>query len=128
MNYVIDTHILIWYFIGSERLPEKAKRIIDDCLNGGGLLLISTISLSEALDISDKKKIRFDFRAMLKIIQNEPAFQIVDYSLPIFIETMKLKKIREIHDRIIAATARLFGASILTKDKLIIESGEIKYY
>jgi PIN domain nuclease of toxin-antitoxin system len=128
MNYVIDTHILIWYFICSKRLPEKAKIIIDDCINGRGFLLISTISLSEALDLSEKRKIDFDFRSMFRLIQNESVFQIVDYLLPVFNETMRLKKIKEIHDRIIAATAKLFNAAILTKDKIIISSGEIKYY
>lgn len=30
MKYLLDTHIVLWYLIGDERLPQKAKELIDD--------------------------------------------------------------------------------------------------
>jgi len=54
MRYVLDTHILIWYFIGSKRLKPRAREVIDRCLNEGGQLLVPTIVLAEALDIAEK--------------------------------------------------------------------------
>lgn len=30
MKYLLDTHIVLWYLIGNERLPQKAKELIDD--------------------------------------------------------------------------------------------------
>jgi len=30
MQFLIDTHILIWYLDGSNKLPEKIKEIIND--------------------------------------------------------------------------------------------------
>ena len=30
MKYLIDTHIVLWYLIGDERLPQKARNLIDD--------------------------------------------------------------------------------------------------
>lgn len=110
MNFVIDTHILIWYFIGSRRLKKSAKETIDKCLIQGGILFVPTIVLSECLDIYEKRKVEYDFEGMLRLIRREPAFEIVGFSQEIFDETLKVKDIKEIHDRIIVATARfLFG-------------------
>ncbi len=41
--YVLDTHVLIWYFIGSKRLTLRLKDRIDEVRNQGGRLLIPTI-------------------------------------------------------------------------------------
>jgi len=123
--YVLDTHILIWYFTGSKRLSKKFKDKIDNIRELEGRLLIPTIVLSEALDVSEKAKVKLEFNKMFQIIQNEPEFEIVGFSAEIFEETMRIKSIKEIHDRIIVATARFYSAGIITKDKIIQESDEI---
>lgn len=124
--YVVDTHVLIWYFIGSKRLLSSIKGQLDKIRLQGGTLLIPTIVLAEAFDLSEKKRVQFDFYKMYKIIKNEPEFEIVGFGPEIFEETIKIKKISEIHDRIIVATAKFFKAGIFTKDKIIRDSGEIK--
>lgn len=63
--YVVDTHVLIWYFIGSKRLDQKLKNRIDEVRNQGGCLLVPTIVLAEALDIAEKGRVKFDFTATL---------------------------------------------------------------
>jgi PIN domain nuclease of toxin-antitoxin system len=124
--YVLDTHILIWYFIGSKRLPDQAKQIIDDCLAGKGVLLIPTIVLSESLDIAEKGRVAFEFSSMYQLIQTEPVFMIIGFSQDIFDETLTISEVQEIHDRIIVATARLYSAHVLTKDQIIKNSGEVE--
>lgn len=61
MIYVLDTHILIWYFIGSARLHKSFKEKIDGVRNQEGKLLIPTIVLAEALNIAEKGKVKFNF-------------------------------------------------------------------
>jgi predicted nucleic acid-binding protein len=41
--YVVDTHVLIWYFTGSNRLNREIKNRIDEVRLQGGRLLIPTI-------------------------------------------------------------------------------------
>lgn len=125
MDYVVDTHALIWYFIGSKKLTRSARQAMEGCRRRGGRLLIPTIVLAEALDIAEKQRVPFDFAQMYKLIQEEPGFEIVGFSPEIFSEVMKIKKIKEIHDRVIVATARFYGAGIITKDKIIRESNEV---
>ncbi len=122
--YVLDTHILIWYFIGSRRLPQTTRLLIDETRQKGGRLLVPSIVLAEALDIAEKGRVRFDFGAMFQLIQNDPVFEIVGFGEEIFKETMDLKVVKEIHDRIIVATAHFYGAGILTKDRIIRTSEE----
>jgi len=58
--YVLDTHVVIWYFIGSRRLRSGLKDKIDETRNSNGRLLVPTIVLVEALNVAEKGRIKFD--------------------------------------------------------------------
>ena len=126
MLCVVDTHVLVWYFIGSKRLHKKLKEKIDAILSRGGRLLVPTIVLAEALDISEKKRVDLDFAEMYRLIKEEAGFEIVGFGSEIFDVTLRLKGVKEIHDRIIVATAKFYQVGILTKDKIINDSGEVE--
>lgn len=123
--YVVDTHVLIWYFTGSKRLKLALREKIDEIRNRNGRLLVSTIVLAEALDIAEKGRVEFDFAEMQRVIQEEQEFEIVSFSPEIFNAVVQVRNIPELHDRILVATARFYGAGILTKDREILESGEV---
>jgi len=124
MIYVLDTHILIWYFIGSKRLKTKLKEKIDEARKRGDRLLVPTIVLAEALSIAERGKVEFDFQRMYHLIKDEAEFEIVNFTSEILEEAMQIK-IPEIHDRIIVATAKFYKAGILTRDRIILESEEL---
>ena len=42
-------------------------------------------------------------------------FEIIPFTLEIFDETVRIKSIKEIHDRVISATARFYDTEIITK-------------
>ncbi|MCK4734320.1 MAG: PIN domain-containing protein, partial [Methanophagales archaeon] len=88
MIYVFDTHVLIWYFIGSKRLKRKLKERIEEVRNTGGRLLVPTIVIAEALAIAEKGKVEFDFQAMYQLIKDEPEFEIVGFTPEIMEEVM----------------------------------------
>jgi len=48
LNYVVETHVLIWYFIGSKRLKRELKGKMDEVRNKGGRLLVPTIVLADS--------------------------------------------------------------------------------
>ena len=124
MIYVLDTHILIWYFIGSKRLKTEVKERIEKVRNKGGRLLVPTIVLAGALAIAEKGKVEFDFQEMYQLIKERTEFEMISFTSDILEEVMRVD-IPEIHDRIIVATARFYRAGILTKDRIISEM-EIK--
>ena len=67
-----------------------------------------------------------DFAEMYRLIKEEAGFEIVGFGSEIFDVTMRLKGVKEIHDRIIVATAKFYQVGILTKDKIINDSGEVE--
>ena len=97
--------------------------IFDEVRNQGGCLLVPTIVLAEALDIAEKGRVKFDFTKMYQLISGEPEFEVVGFGPEILKEVTHIKGIREIHDRIIVATARFYKAGIITKDRIIRETG-----
>lgn len=124
--YVVDTHVLIWYFIGSKRLRPVLKDKIDETRNRNGRLLVPTIVLVEALDVAEKRKVQFDFSQMYLLVRQEPDFEIVGLTSEILDQVIQVKNVPELHDRIIVATARFYDAGILTKDRIILGSGEVQ--
>lgn len=125
MLYVLDTHVLVWYFTGSARLSPGARDIIDQVRQQGGRLLIPTIVLAEALNVAAKGRVVFDFHKLYQLVRTEPEFEIVEFGIEIFDETLHVSAVPEIHDRIIVATARFYEADLLTKDGVIRSSGEV---
>ena len=123
--YVLDTHVLIWYFTGSRRLKMEIKEKIDETRSRGGRLLVPTIVLAEALAIAEKGKVEFDFEGLYHLTRKEEEFEIVSFSSKFLKRRLLKTKIPEIHDRIIVATAKFYRAGILTKDKIILKSGEL---
>ena len=103
MLYVIDTHVLIWYFTGNKRLSADLKAKIDEVRQQGGRLLVPTIVLAEALAVDAKGRVVFDFAHLYQLVQTEPEFEVVDFSVEIFDEVLRIQTIPEIHDRIIVA-------------------------
>lgn len=123
--HVVDTHVLIWYFIGSKRLSTELKGLIDTCRSQGGRLLVPTIVLAEALNVAERGRVDFDFAELYRLVQDEPEFEIVGFGSEVFEKTMRVQDVTEIHDRIITATASYYGASVLTKDGVIRDSVEV---
>lgn len=121
MTYVVDTHVLVWYFTGSKRLNRDLKEKIDEIRNEGDRLIVPTIVLAEALYIAEKGRVKFDFQRMYEILKRETEFEIAGFTAEILEAAIPLK-ILELHDRIVVATADFYRAGIITKDKIILKS------
>jgi len=126
MNFVTDTHPLIWWFIGSPRITPKAVEIFEGCESGQNIIFIPSIVLAESLSIFDKKRITFDFRRLLERIEDSENFIIIPLDYPILQKMIDLKDIPELHDKIIVSTSRYLDAPIITKDKMIQNLPHIK--
>jgi PIN domain nuclease of toxin-antitoxin system len=119
MNYVTDTHALIWWFIDSPKISLKASEIFEKCERGENVIFIPSIVLAEALAIFEKKRVSFNFKNLFHKIDASENFMLIALDYPILQEMMTLKEIPEIHDKIIASTAKHLKAPIITKDKTL---------
>jgi len=121
--YVIDTHPLVWYFEDSPRLSTAARSAFVEIERGNSLGVVPTIVLAEVMHLSDRRKIPLSIGDTIARVQNS-SFGIVSLDLMILLLMIPLKS-HELHDRVIVATAKSFGASLIIKDEHIRESGTV---
>ncbi len=124
MKYVIDTHALVWYLAKDKRLGKKAKSIIQGAEQGRHDVIIPVIVLLEAIDIGEKKKVKFKIKELFDFIESSPNFMVVDLDLYLVEKIVKVGKGLDLHDRIILAVAHAYDGIILTKDVEIRERGK----
>lgn len=119
MNLVCDTRALVWYFTGDKRLPKKVRTLLEQGEQGKHLLIIPVIVLLEAVDIAEKKRVRFDIFELLDFIEAHPSFEVIGLDFPFIRELITQGQGLELHDRIIFVTGERYRAKIITKDSAI---------
>lgn len=118
MRYLLDTHVVIWYFDDSPKLPEKIIEIIK---NSESKLYISSISLWEiAIKMSlGKLDLNITLNELLSAVKNSDIniLQIEDDYL------QNISKLPFLHkdpfDRLIISTALTDDLTIITVDENI---------
>ena len=122
MNYLLDTHVWIWWHMAPARLSRKARSAIDHPENYESILL-SAISLWEFCKLIEKGRLGISCDPeewMAKALQM-PKLRLVPLSPTIARRSTGLPQ--PFHgdpaDQILVATARVENATIITKDRLI---------
>lgn len=132
MNLLLDTHALIWLLDGNERLGSKARALISQAACAHSLY-VSAITPWEIAMLVSKERLAFtqEVGAWLRTALEMPGIQMVPLSVDISAASTQLPG--DFHadpaDRIIVASARQMGASLVTADKLILtysKAGHLK--
>jgi len=126
MNFVTDTHALLWWFTDSPRIGSEAAGIFQRCERGEHVIFIPSIVVAEALSIFDKRRLAFDFKKLFRKIANSENYVIISLDLPILQEMVALKDIPELHDKIIVSTAKYLKVPLITKDSVIQNLSHLK--
>ncbi len=126
MNFVTDTHALLWWFTDNPQLSIKAKAIFEKCEKGENVIFIPSIAIAEALSIFDKKRVSFNFKRLFKKINDSENFMLIALDYPILEKMVTLKDLPELHDKIIVSTAKYLSLPIITKDKTLLNLPNIK--
>jgi len=125
MKIILDTHILLWWFEAESRLPNNYKKVIAAAAPDNPLR-VCDISLWEIATLSELGRIELTIplREWLERATAPPLVQICPISPAIAAEIRSLPSTfpRDPADRIIVSTARVLGASLLTRDDRITRS------
>ena len=70
MNYVTDTHSLVWYFTDDQRLSKKALKSFESTVKEGQII-VPTVVLAEILFIAKKGRTPLGFTATVAKITEE---------------------------------------------------------
>lgn len=128
MKVLLDTHIWLWWLLGSERLEHLEHRSLDR-LAASSTCAIAAMSLWEAQMLHAKGRLSLDrpFQTWLRQAVAPGVVQV----LPIDVEVViALDQIPEAFhgdpaDRLIVATGLAHGLHLSTHDKAIRRSGVI---
>lgn len=126
MLYVPDTHTLVWYLTADQRLGKQAREALASVDRGEARALIPIIVLTEILYLEEKGRIHIRLEELLRYLQQHSQYNIVPYTLDLLMAIREIGDIPELHDRIIAATARRHDAIVLTRDPAIVGSSSVK--
>jgi PIN domain nuclease of toxin-antitoxin system len=120
MNFLTDTHALLWYTTNSLKISPKAKNLFDKCERGECIIFIPSIVIAECLSIFDKKRVTFDFKALFDRIRRSENYAIIPLDHKILLQMIETREVSELHDKIIVATAKLLEVPIITKDTFLL--------
>lgn len=117
MNYLLDTHIIIWWLTDPKRIAAKASKIISDKENS---IFISTASLWEMAIKKSLGRLTLP-RNIVEILQTE-GFQIIPIGHE---EALGISDLPFVHqdpfDRILVMQAKLYNYVLITRDKNIMD-------
>ncbi len=121
MDYVCDTHSIVWYFTEDSRLSEASLKAFDGTMTEG-VIIVPSVVLAEIMFISRKGRITLTFEESLRKIEECENIQIASLDVEILRIADKIQVDMEMHDKLIVATALHFGATLITRDRLIRDS------
>ncbi len=131
-SLVLDTHVLLWSLLEPEEISKTIKQKITAAQNNNKLV-ISSISLWEIAMLSHKKRINIyePIKNFLDSITDIDGLVVKDIDSEIAAESTLLTDFHgDPADRIIVATTKTLGATLLTRDQKILsfaKDGYIKY-
>ncbi|MDW8327994.1 MAG: PIN domain-containing protein [Anaerolineales bacterium] len=121
--YVIDTHALIWYLIGSTRISLAARTALDDVVAGGSERHVPAIVPAELVMLAEKRRLIFDFKRMVETLRSLAGFQFTSLQPDTVLRAQALVALTDIHDRLIVAESLESNATLITRDQAIAASG-----
>jgi PIN domain nuclease of toxin-antitoxin system len=128
---LLDTHILLYWLGGSSYLTAPEQRAIEEATAENPLLL-SDISLWEIATLFNLGRISLDLplREWLERAVAPPLVHIVGISPAVAAAVAALPETfhRDPADRIIVASAQIAGATLMTRDRRIIDAGIVAIF
>lgn len=126
MNLLLDTHIFLWSMLEPERL---SKKVAVELLKQENQLWFSPISSWEIMLLEKKGKVSLDpdaaswLREAFKIVPVKEAR--INHEIAIQSCLIKLPH-QDPADRLLAATALIYGLTLVTSDTRLIQSKACK--
>jgi PIN domain nuclease of toxin-antitoxin system len=123
---LVDTQIVIWLAVSPQRISSRAAKAIG-AERKVGSVAISDKTLWEMAMLFVKKKMDPDLDMRETLEATEQSFMVLPINSAIAERSVQFGKSfpADPADRIIAATAIVYGLRLVTSDALIRKSGEV---
>lgn len=129
-RYITDTQCLLWYLAEDRHLPRAVRSIFAKTEASQAQVLVPSITLVEAIFLLQRQRVNQKVVDQLLTLSEDSAHSIYVVPLDIQVATavgeFGSALITDLPDRVIAATARVYGLPLLTTDQSIIASGLVQ--
>ena len=120
-SFVTDTQALVKFMMGKKVINDAAHQAYLSADKGEATIIIPAIVLMEVMYLFEKSRIQ------IGLLQTEDLMESQNYQFePLSFEILKtasqITDIPELHDRLIAATARHLDLPLITNDPVISKS------
>jgi PIN domain nuclease of toxin-antitoxin system len=123
---VLDTHVVVWMTTDRGRISEAAMAHLRRAGRDDQRLAISSSTLWEIALSTSKGTMRISRPLPDYLRYLEEAFLVLPLTSAIAIQALAFERLpRDPNDRIIAASAVVHGATLITADQKIRASGEV---
>jgi PIN domain nuclease of toxin-antitoxin system len=123
---LLDTHILLWWLGEDPRLSPEQRQVLEQA-DATSPLWVADITLWEIATLFSlgRIKLHLPLREWLEQATAPPLVQRVPITPAVAAQVAALPDSfhRDPADRIIVATARVLGATLVTRDRRIVEAG-----
>jgi len=120
---VADTHAAVWYLTGNPKLSAVAARALDEASASGDPILIPSISLVELTYLVEKGRLPAEARKRLVDVLAVPdgpyELASLDGRVASAVELIDRNLVPDLPDRVIAATALVWKAALVSRDRKI---------
>lgn len=120
--FLLDTHVWFWHLTGSSRLPEGLRSAIDGALGG---LWLSPISIWELGVLEERRRVRLSdgFRAWTEQALRRLPLEEAPLNREVALVSREVELAhRDPADRFLAATALVYGLTLLTVDERLADA------
>ena len=125
MNFVPDTHSLVWYFTDDPRLSRRALKSFESTVKEGQII-VPAVVLAEIMFIAQKGRVTLSFTETIARIEAMDNFEIAPLDLEVLRMADSIEAPLEMHDKLIVATALCYDSSLITRDEQITKSKTVK--
>jgi len=125
VKVLLDTHVWLWWLLGSDRLPKRERTALDR-LAAGAELRLAAVSLWEAQMLYAKGRLVLDrpFDVWIREAASAAVIEIapLDVEIVIALDGLPASFHGDPADRLIVATARAHRIPLATYDRAIRKS------
>ena len=125
LKYVTDTMAIVSY-LSKRKMPVAVKQLFQATDLGSASIYMPAIVLVEIGYLSEKGRIDVSIQDVLKHLFTFPNYSEQPLTFDIIAESYKITDIPELHDRLIAGTAKFLNLGLITNDPLIQASTFVK--
>ncbi|MEK7250243.1 MAG: PIN domain-containing protein [Bacteroidota bacterium] len=125
-RYATDTVGIVRHLKKARNIGKKAKAIFEKADKGMCVIHVPAIVLMEILYLTEKGRVATTVADVVDLTRKSSSYMVEPITSDIVVVAKEITDIPELHDRMIAATARHLNLDLITRDTIITHSAFVK--